>query len=375
VTRREFDREEGLELHAYGFIHNTDINKWVEETFGEKMQFDVIIGNPPYQLDDGGYGTSAGPIYDQFVTQAKKLNPRYLSMVIPARWFSGGKGLDGFRDSMLSDSQLRVIHDFPDSSEVFPGVQIKGGVCFFLWEKGNPGSVEVTTHDKGQAISTATRPLIESGADVFIRYNEAVAILKKVFAVEKSVSPDSVDLAFDESRSFKALVSSSKPFGFRTFFQGEKSASPGAVRVFQNGGVGFTPRVNVSKNSALIDVWKVFIPRAGSGSDAFPHMILGKPFVGQPGDVSTETYNCIGPFPDSEQAENVRRYIQTKFFRFLVLMHKPSQDASQSVYTFVPRQDFSQKWDDSRLYKKYGISEAEVDFIDSLIRVMELGDD
>jgi site-specific DNA-methyltransferase (adenine-specific) len=375
VTKREFDREEGLELHAYGFIHNTDINKWVKETFGEDMQFDVIIGNPPYQLDDGGYGTSAGPIYDQFVSQAKKLNPRYLSMVIPARWFSGGKGLDGFRDAMLSDSQLRVLHDFPDSSEVFPGVQIKGGVCFFLWEKGNTGPVAVTTHDKGQVISTATRPLIEAGADVFIRYNEAVAILKKVFAVEKDSSSDSVDLAFNSSQGFKALVSSSKPFGFRTFFQGETTSSPGSVKVFQNGGIGFTSRMSVSKNEELIDVWKVFIPRAGSGSDAFPHMILGKPFVGQPGEISTETYNCIGPFPDGEQAENARRYIQTKFFRFLVLMHKPSQDASQSVYTFVPRQDFSQMWDDARLFKKYGISPDEVDFINSLIREMELGDE
>lgn len=375
VTRREFDREEGLELHAYGFIHNTDINKWVEETFGEKMQFDVIIGNPPYQLDDGGYGTSAGPIYDQFVSQAKKLNPRYLSMVIPARWFSGGKGLDGFRDSMLSDSQLRVIHDFPDSSEVFPGVQIKGGVCFFLWEKGNLGPVEVTTHDKGQVVSTATRPLIESGADVFIRYNEAVAILKKVFAVEKAVSTHSVDLALDESLSFKTLVSSSKPFGFRTFFKGRTTKQAGDVRVFQNGGVGYTPKGDVSKNEALIDAWKVFVPRAGSGSDAFPHMILGKPFVGQPGDISTETYNCVGPFKNELEAKNALTYMSTRLFRFLVLMHKPTQDASQNVYTFVPRQDFTHSWDDGTLYKKYGITADEVLFIESLIRVMELGDE
>jgi len=143
------------------------------------MQFDVIIGNPPYQLDDGGYGTSAAPIYNKFVDQAKALEPRLLAMVIPARWFSGGKGLDEFRDSMLKDNRIRVIEDFPDSSEVFPGVQIKGGVCYFLWDRDNSGDCRVITHDKGEAGQTISRPLLEPGGDVFIRYNEALPILKK----------------------------------------------------------------------------------------------------------------------------------------------------------------------------------------------------
>ena len=152
------------------------------------MQFDVIIGNPPYQLDDGGYGTSAAPIYNKFVDQAKKLNPRLLTMIIPARWFAGGKGLDEFRESMLTDNRLRSIDDFLSASDVFPGVGLKGGVCYFLWDRDNPGPCRVTTHFKDWPVSRASRPLLEEGADVFIRFNEGLSILKKVVAVESGKS-------------------------------------------------------------------------------------------------------------------------------------------------------------------------------------------
>ena len=372
ASRKDFERASGLELHAYSLIHNKDVQNWVKEVTGEDMQFDVIVGNPPYQLDDGGYGTSAGPIYDLFVGQAKKLSPRYLSMVIPARWFSGGKGLDKFREEMIHDARIRVIEDFPDSSEVFPGVQIKGGVCFFLWERDNPGLTRVSTHDKGVVISTATRPLIEKGADVFIRYNEGLEILRKVMTVENSSDFESVAFSLAPQRSFKTLVSTSKPFGYRTFFKGDRKPGPGHIPIHQNGGLGYVPRQSVTKNTELIDSWKVFIPRAGSGSDAFPHMILGKPFLGRPGEISTETYNCIGPFKSEDEAKNAIGYITTKFFRFLVLLHKPSQDASQSVYEFVPKQDLSKVWDDQNLVQKYHLSEEDFNFIDSMIRPMEL---
>jgi Eco57I restriction-modification methylase len=170
ASQKTFEHRVGLETHAYAFIHTDDIKARIAELFGGDMQFDVIIGNPPYQLDDGGYGTSAAPIYNKFVDQAKKLNPRLLTMIIPARWFAGGKGLDEFRGSMLTDNRLRSIDDYLSASEVFPGVGLKGGVCYFLWDRDNPGSCQVTTHFKDWPVSTARRPLLEKGVDVFIRF-------------------------------------------------------------------------------------------------------------------------------------------------------------------------------------------------------------
>ena len=176
------DRGDERESHAYAFIHTDNIKARMGELFGADMQFDVIIGNPPYQLDDGGYGTSAAPIYQKFVEQAKQLNPKLLTMVIPSRWFTGGKGLDEFRESMLTDRRLRSIDDYLTASDVFPGVGLKGGVCYFLWDAAHNGDCQVTTHYKDQTPSTTTRPLLEPGADVFIRFNQGLSILKKVMA-------------------------------------------------------------------------------------------------------------------------------------------------------------------------------------------------
>lgn len=172
ASRKTLDRGDDAETHAYAFIHTDNIKARIKELFGGDMQFDVIIGNPPYQLDDGGHGKSAAPIYQLFVEQAKKLEPRYLSMIIPSRWFSGGKGLDEFREAMLSDNRMRVINDFLTASDVFAGVGLKGGVCYFLWERDNPGECRVETHFKDWPISIAERPLLEDGADVFIRFND-----------------------------------------------------------------------------------------------------------------------------------------------------------------------------------------------------------
>ena len=369
APKQEFNREEGLEQHAYGLIHYEDPTLLVQEIFGDKMRFDVIIGNPPYQLDDGGYGTSAAPIYNQFVEQAKALEPRVLCMVIPARWYSGGKGLDQFRDHMLRDRQVRKLVDFPDSSQVFPGVQIKGGVCYFLWQQGEPGPIEVETHFDASRISRDVRELLEPGADIFIRFNEGLRILRKVVSSVKKESIDAVTLDLGE-QSLSNLVSASKPFGLRTFFQGSLTPGSEDLRVFQNGGVGFIARSEVKSGLHLIDEWKVFIPGAGSGSDAFPHMILGKPFIGQPGDISTETYICIGPVASKAEAQNLISYISTKIFRFLVLLHKPTQHASQSVYTFVPKINLAESVSDESLTKLFGLSREDTDFIESLIRDM-----
>ena len=372
----EYARGEDLETHAYGFIHTDDIDARLTELFGENMHFDVIIGNPPYQMStggSGGAGVQARPIYNLFVQQAKSLDPRFLCMVTPSRWFSGGMGLSHFRKSMLNDDRLRIIKDFPDSNDVFPGTQIKGGISYFLWDRDSSGDTSVTTYDRGEVVSVATRPLLEEGSDVFIRYNDGVKILKKVMKVE--LGGAEVSLRLPDDKQFMQSVSSIGAFGLSTTFRGNEKRAVDDVLVFRNGGTGYISRSELTKETQAIDCWKVFIPRAGSGSDSFPHPILGRPFTGGPGTASSWTYLHIGPFKNEDQAKNVVSYIVTRLFRFLVLLHKPTQDATRSVYTFVPTQDFSRPWTDEELYAKYSITEDEIAFIESMIRPMDLNDE
>ena len=375
TSQAVLDRGEALETHAYAFIHTDNIKTRMTELFGGNMQFDVIIGNPPYQLDDGGFGKSAAPIYQLFVEQAKKLEPRYLSLVIPARWFAGGKGLDEFREAMLTDNRLRSIDDYLSAADVFPGVGLKGGVCNFLWERDNPGLCRVTTRFKDWPDSTATRRLLEQGADVFIRFNEGLSILKKVVSVETGQSKT---LLLPESKRFDRLVSSRKPFALETTFKGKATKRAGDVLIYQNGGTGYVARNSVPSGTELIDKWKIYVGRAAPGTgnrDTYPHRILSTPFIGEPGSICSETYLCIGPFDTQAEAESALSYLTCRLTRLLILLHKPSQDTTRKVYTFVPTQDWNKQWTDADLYAKYGLTVSEIAFIEKIVRPMDLASD
>lgn len=350
ASQEAHERDDTLETHAYQFIHTNN----PEELFN--MRFDVIVGNPPYQLKDGGAAASAIPIYQKFVQQAKKLNPRYLTMIIPSRWFAGGKGLDEFRQEMLNDSRLRKIVDYFDSTECFPGVDISGGVCYFLWGRDGKETSVITTVRNGNT-STMERPLLEQGSDSFIRFNEAISILRKIQQVEE--------------KSFSTIISSRKPFGLTTTTKINKSSSQDSVRIYSFPKNGHIKRRDVLQNQDLIDQYKVYISYAYGERGSFPYLVIGKPFLGEPGTCCTETYLLIGPFKNKKISENVMTYMRTRFFRFLVLLKKNTQHATSKVYSMVPIQDFAEAWTDEKLYKKYGLKPDEIAFIESMIRPMD----
>ena len=283
ASQNTFDRGEGLETHAYAFIHTDDIKTRIAELFGGDMQFDVIIGNPPYQLDDGGFGTSAAPIYQLFVEQAKKLEPRYLSMVIPARWFAGGKGLDEFRESMLTDNRCAPLTTISAHRTSSQGWASRAAFVISSGTGTIPGPAESPPISRTGLSRPPARPLLEEGVDVFIRFNEGLSILKKVVAVE---SGKSRSLSLPENKRFDRLVSSRKPFGLETTFKGKVAKRAGDVLVYQNGGTGYIARSSISTGADLIDKWKLFAGYAAPGTgnkDTYPHRIISTPFVGEPG--------------------------------------------------------------------------------------------
>ncbi|WP_236013718.1 Eco57I restriction-modification methylase domain-containing protein [Capnocytophaga bilenii] len=321
----------------------------------EYMKIDTIIGNPPYQVMDGGAQASAKPIYQLFIQQAMKLNPKYISMITPSRWFAGGKGLDDFRKAMLKDKRIKAIHDYPNASEIFPSIEIKGGVNYFLWDKEYKGDCLIRTYENGVCVSALKRPLKENNADVFIRYNEAIPILRKI-------------QSFNE-KSFSELMSSAKPFGLRTYFKGESEPFEGAIKIYVNGGVGYIKKEEVLKNQHWIKEHKVIVPYAIGSGDSKTDKV--NPIYAEPNSCCTETYLVIGPFATKKQCENVMQYIGTKFLHFCLTLKKNTQHSTKEFYQFVPQQNFDEEWTDEKLYKKYGLTPEEIVYIEKMIRPME----
>jgi len=355
ASREVYSRGDELETHAYQFIHTEK----PEEVFN--MKFDVIVGNPPYHLSDKGFGDSAKPMFHLFIQQAKKLNPHYLSMIVPARWYSGGKGLDTFRDEMLKDKRLKEIHDFPETADCFPGLNIRGGVCYFLWDKHyNRGTSRIFNYKNGQITSTMDRPLLEDGADIFVRYNSAIDILHKV---QKH-----------KEETMERYVSSRKPFGIATNFTdySDKPTKSKSIRLYRFGSDGFVGIDSISNNEDLVGKFKVIVAKASPGGDDYPHSVFSKPIIAEPSSACTETYIIVGVTRNRKEAKNLVTYIATRLFRFLVLLIKNTQDVPKKVYAFVPVQDLSEPWTDEKLYKKYNLTKGEISFIESMIRPMEL---
>jgi len=358
ASAEQYERGEVLETHAYELIHT---NK-PEDIFD--MHFDVIISNPPYQLNDGGNGVSAKPIFQHFVSQAKKLNPRYLSMIIPARWYAGGKGLDDFREEMLTDSHLRTLFDFESSKDCFDGVNIAGGICYFLWDRDNAGLCKVVNMKQGNAV-TMERPLDEF--PILIRSNMAISIVHKVL-------DSGVDVHSNHAYP-------RNPFGFSTNFRGRTEKQAGDIEIITSVGVQYVSRDSVKKNADIIDSYKILIGRlvpSNGELDVDPKdgykVITDTRMIG-PGQINTETYLDIGVFPTETEALNFEKFLHCKLPRFLLRQAISSLNVTRECFRFVPCEDFTQEWTDSKLYEKYKLTEEEITLVESTIRPMEQGGD
>jgi site-specific DNA-methyltransferase (adenine-specific) len=363
ASERLYSSKLNQEKHAYSFIHNERLS------YLNNMKFDVIIGNPPYQLDDGGAKASAAPIYHLFVRNAIKLNPRYISMIVPSRWFSGGKNLSSFRNEMLNKNNLRIIRDFPNASECFPGVEIKGGVNYFLWERDFLGNCLFETISDGNVVSSMNRPLLEKGLDVLIRNNDLVSIYKKVSS--KSYS------------SFKSKVSAAKAYGLRNdFFKDPSKYNLPAISEskIENGYTiyGLDESQNrttryISKDYPLpkktsLMKYKFFVTESyGIGSFG---EVPSKPISAGPGELCTETFLQIGPFDNEQERDNCMAYWTTKFFRTMVGVKKITQHCTQECYSSVPLVPLDRFWTDEELYEEFSLNEKEIDFIETNVKAI-----
>ncbi len=358
ASEDEYNRGSALETYAYDFIHTEDINQHLQEISGAPMRFDVVIGNPPYQLNDGGGdGSSATPIYQKFVTQAQALDPKYLSMIIPARWVTGGKGLTDFRKSMLNDLRIRSIVDYPDSREVFKNVDVAGGVCYFLWTQATNDSCEVTTRVRDREWS-ASRRLDEH--EVFIRDNRALSIVRKVQSSGGSSLAD--------------LISARRPFNIDSSDDGDTN---GDLYLFTaRGDSRFSSNKLGEKGGHLVHTWRAMVSKsssehAGQTDKSGRKKVLSRLEIMPPGSVCTESYLVVGPFASEDEARNSIAFMKTRFARFLIQTVLLTQNITRKSFSMVPLVEFDRIWNDQMLYKKYGLTGEEIAFIESVVRPME----
>lgn len=362
ASRKALSESKEVENYAYPFLHSEAIMKNSQE-----LGFDVVIGNPPYQMKDGGSGTgiSAKPIYHLFVQKAKQLNPRFLSMIIPSRWFAGGKGLDEFREEMLSDNKLKAIVDYPNSTDCFEGVAIAGGVNYFLRDSEYEGDCEITTVRESERI-TAKRSLSEF--DIFVRSNVSIAIMRRVLASGDDMMCD--------------VVFSRNPFGFDSKQRGEATqVKKDDVILVSSAGKGYVRKSAILKNKDIVNKFKVTIgkvvPCNGEvGVDPSKgYKAITSPRILMPGEIMTESYLLLATFDTEKEAINFAGYMMLKFPRFLLHETYSSMNITKSNFRFVPMQDFSKPWTDEELYEKYGITKEEQEFIELMIRPMKSEDD
>jgi site-specific DNA-methyltransferase (adenine-specific) len=360
-----FNRATGLETHAYAFIHTNNIKHRIDEIFGGNMQFDVIIGNPPYQMASDG-GTRDVPIYQHFVEQAKKLEPRFLAMVIPSRWMASGLGLSEFRQTMLSDRRIRILVDYPNAAEVFPSVGINGGACYFLWDASHDDLCSFTSVRGGEVNGPTMRSLAEF--DVLVRDSRALNILRKV-------------LSHNET-SVNSILARDKEFGWTSNFDDfHGNQRQGDVPLYyirtMKRAVGYISRSKVNKSQHLIDTWKLLVPAVGSGRErerSGVDLVLGPSLIAPSPSVCTQSFLFFF-VPSQKAAESLQSYYTTRFFRFLVSLRKITQHATHSTYSWVPIQTWDRTWTDAVLYKKYKLTKDEIAFIESIIRPMAESDE
>jgi len=357
-ANKTYERSEDLETHAYEMIHA--INP--EEIF--EMKFDVVIGNPPYQLSTGGGSAQAIPLYDKFVNQAKKLMPRFLVMIIPSRWFAGGMSLDKFRNDMLNDGRIRKLVDFSNAKDCFPQSSIGGGVCYFLWDRDHPGACEVTNNHMGKTTSL-TRSLSEY--EIFVRYNEAIDVLKKVTAIDE--------------KTMDAVCSSLSPFSIGSAERGDdKPLYKNCATLYSSKGVGYIQETSSLRENPYYDCYKVMISKttaehAGEPDKEGKFKVLSTLKPLSPKEVCTFSYFVITGVKSLNEAENMISYLKTKFARFLILQAVSSINLTKDKFCFLPVQDWSKQWTDQDLFNKYKLSQEEIDFIESMIRPYGGGDD
>ncbi|MBR1668057.1 MAG: Eco57I restriction-modification methylase domain-containing protein [Bacteroidaceae bacterium] len=356
ASQEVYDRGDQAEQYAYQFIHTDN-----PHTLFNNMKFDVIIGNPPYQLETGGAGKQAKPIYDLFVSQAMKLNPRFLTMIVPSRWFSGGmKQLEDFREKMMNDGRIRVLVDYANAKECFPQNSISGGVCYFLWDRDHKGDCRFTNIKAGKE-EVLNRPLNEF--PVLVRYNNAVSILHKTKTLNEE--------------SLSKIVSSLCPYGLPTNYRGKERSFDGALILHSSEGESYIHRKEILKGMDCIDTYKIIIGKVSAehagepGKDGMYRVLTASTRVIGPKEVCTHSYFIIGNYKHKECADNLLGYLYTKFVRFLLLVTMSSINLSKFVFWVVPLQDFSHPWTDEMLYKKYGLTDDEIAFIESMIRPME----